>query len=125
MSQVTIYIEPNTGKEYAYLPNPWKGKVSPLTPNNCQTFGWVISSKEVEDPTPVYQYSKLKLMRACKDAGIWDSVKAKIEEAGYYDEFICAQDLSSDDERFEAVVATAKEAYGEETVNTILQKALL
>lgn len=121
----TIYIEPNTEKEYNLLPNPWKGKISPLTPTNCSKFGWVIKKVEVDDPVKVYTYSKLKLVLECKKANIWDDIKSKIEEAGYIDEFNYAQNLSSSNEMFSAVVAQVKELYGDETVETILKRALI
>ena len=91
---ITIYIEPETGNEYASLPDPWKGKVSPLNENNCESFGWTKTTREVPDPEPQPQpvlYSKLKLIRAMKQAGIWTQVKDQIEASDYWDEFICAQ----------------------------------
>lgn len=121
----TIYIEPKTEKEYTLLPNPWKGKISPLTPTNCTKFGWTIKQVEVADPVRVYTYSKLKLLTGCKNANIWDDVKSKIEAAGYIDEFNYAQNLSSSNDMFNAVVSQAKELYGDETVETILKGALV
>lgn len=121
--KITVYIEPNTGKEYRALPTNWDGKVSPLTATNCQSFGWVIEEREIEEPKQVNTYSKLKIIRAAKDASIWEAVKSAIEEAGYWDEFVCAQDLSDGDERFDSFVTTAKTTYGEETVNSILEAA--
>lgn len=120
-----IYIEPETNKEYRILPNPWKGKISPLNATNCINFGWTIKEVTVEDPVTVYTYSKLKIVTGCKNAEIWDDVKSRIEQAGYIEEFTYAQNLSSADSRFASVVTLAKQLYGDETVETILKGAIL
>ena len=125
---ITIYIEPETGKEYRKLPDPWQGRVSPLNAKNCEQFGWTIQTREekIPDPEPEpTQYSKLKLIRACKDAGLWTQVKAQIEAADYWDEFVCAQELSTDDAGFMAFVATMRTALGDDTVNQILEASAL
>ena len=123
---ITIYIEPETGKEYTSLPDPWKGKVSPLNENNCESFGWTKTTREVPDPAPQPQlYSKLKLIRAMKQAGIWTQVKDQIEASDYWDEFICAQELASDDPGFTAFVATMRGTLGDDTINQMLEASIL
>ena len=124
--QVTIYTEPETGKEYTSLPDPWNGKVSPLNENNCESFGWTKTTREVPDPEPQPTlYSKLKLIRAMKQAGIWTQVKTQIEESNYWDEFICAQELASNDPGFTAFVATMRGTLGDDTINQMLEASIL
>ena len=123
---ITIYIEPETGKEYTSLPDPWKGKVSPLNENNCESFGWTKTTREVPDPEPQPTlYSKLKLIRAMKQAGIWTQVKTQIEESEYWDEFICAQELASNDPGFMEFVDTMRETLGNDTINQLLEASIL
>lgn len=45
-------------------------------------------------------YSKLKLTMFCMDCGLWNIVKAKLEELGYYDLFVMAQYFTNDDKNF-------------------------
>ena len=124
--QVTIYTEPETGKEYTSLPDPWNGKVSPLNENNCESFGWTKTTREVPDPEPQPTlYSKLKLIRAMKQAGIWTQVKTQIETSDYWDEFICAQELASNDPGFMEFVDSMKAVIGEDTINQMLEASIL
>ena len=123
---ITIYVEPETGNEYTSLPDPWKGKVSPLNENNCESFGWTKTTREVPDPAPQPQlYSKLKLIRAMKQAGIWTQVKTQIEASDYWDEFICAQELASNDPGVMAFVDSMKSVIGNDTINQMLEASIL
>ena len=123
---ITIYVEPETGNEYTSLPDPWKGKVSPLNENNCESFGWTKTTREVPDPEPQpVLYSKLKLIRAMKQAGIWTQVKDQIEASDYWDEFICAQELASNDPGFMAFVDSMKSVIGNDTINQMLEASIL
>ena len=123
---ITIYVEPETGNEYTSLPDPWKGKVSPLNENNCESFGWTKTTREVPDPEPQpVLYSKLKLIRAMKQAGIWTQVKDQIEASDYWDEFICAQELASNDPGFMAFVDSMKSVIGNDTINQVLEASTL
>ena len=123
---ITIYIEPETGKEYTSLPDPWKGKVSPLNENNCESFGWMKVTREVPDPEPQPTlYSKLKLIRTMKQSGIWTQVKTQIETSDYWDEFICAQELASNDPGFMEFVDSMKAVIGEDTINQMLEASIL
>ena len=124
--QVTIYTEPETGNEYTSLPDPWNGKVSPLNENNCESFGWTKTTREVPDPEPQpVLYSKLKLIRAMKQAGIWTQVKTRIETSDYWDEFICAQELASNDPGFMEFVDSMKSVIGNDTINQMLEASIL
>ena len=123
---ITIYIEPETGNEYTSLPDPWKGKVSTLNENNCESFGRTKTTREVPDPEPQpVLYSKLKLIRAMKQAGIWTQVKDQIEASDYWDEFICAQELASNDPGFMAFVDSMKSVIGNDTINQMLEASIL
>ena len=123
---ITIYTEPETGNEYTSLPDPWKGKVSPLNDGNCESFGWTKTTREVPDPEPEpVLYSKLKLIRAMKQAGIWTQVKDQIEASDYWDEFICAQELASNDPGFMAFVDSMKSVIGNDTINQMLEASIL
>ena len=74
-------------------------------------------------PEPPKQYSKLKLINACKQLEIWDSVKADIQQLGKEDEFIAAQDLSSDYPGFGQIVAYFKDKYPSVDVDAVLEEA--
>ena len=74
--------------------------------------------RPIVDPMPqVIRYSKLKLIVASKAAGKWDAFKAFISSAGYEDEWLACQFLSSGYAQFEqakaaiiaAGIATAEE----------------
>lgn len=123
-----IFIEPQTGRECACLPNPWTRPdgvtVSPLTALNCESFGWTVTEKDEPEPAETL-YSKLKLMRACRDEGIWDEVRQGITDAGYMDEFMLAQELSSADPGFSSFIARMKAAKGEDVTERILAGSVL
>ena len=120
-----VWIEPGTGREWRALPDPWNGRVSGLTPANCASFGWRAEDRSEEVPDDPVLYSKLKLIRAMKAAGIWDAVKAAIEGAGIWDEFAAAQELSADDPGFAGMLASLRTAYGDEAVDGILEASRL
>ena len=124
--QVIVYTEPETGNEYTSLPDPWMGEVSPLNDGNCGSFGRTKTTREVPDPAPQsVLYSKLKLIRAMKQAGIWTQVKTQIEASDYWDEFICAQELASNDPGFMAFVASMRGTLGDDTINQMLEASIL
>ena len=66
------------------------------------------------------QYSKLAIITAAKSAGKWDGLRAWIQQAGYYDEWLVASYLSDEYEQYPAItnaivsagVATAEEIAG-------------
>lgn len=125
-----IFTDPSTGREHAYLPNPWTRAdgvtVSPLTALNCESFGWTVTEKEEPEAEPAETlYSKLALMRGCRDEGIWDEVKQGIANAGYMDEFMLAQELSSADPGFRSFIAQMKAAKGEDVTERILAGSVL
>lgn len=66
------------------------------------------------------QYSRLAIITAAKSAGKWDGLKAWIQQAGYYDEWLVASYLSDEYPQYPAItnaivsagVATAEELAG-------------
>ena len=55
-----------------------------------------------EDTTK--RYSKLQIMRKLKELGAWEGARQAIEAAGAWDEFLVAQDLSSEDPLFQFLI---------------------
>ena len=68
--------------------------------------------KQVPDETPPEKprvFSKLKLVTALKAADKWVLVKTWIEEKGYWDYYLAAQNFREDNEMFAGAVAAIKE----------------
>ena len=56
---------------------------------------------EVQDsPPPPRTFSKLKIVNALIASDIWQQVKAFLEQAGLYDQFLAAQDFAEDNQYF-------------------------
>ena len=51
-------------------------------------------------PPPPRTFSKLRIVAALTNAGVWAQVKAYIEQAGLYDLYLAAQDFAEDNEYF-------------------------
>ena len=110
--QKIIYTHTPSGQSWDYrLPKilRYDGKsVMGITEENMAQFGIVKEVVELPEPEPVTtikRYSKLAIMRALETAGLWATVKNAITEAGRWDAFILAQDLSGDDPDFQAMKA--------------------
>ncbi len=104
---ITIYKDILTGQEFATLPKIHNNK-SPITASNYQLAGLEKITVELPDPEPVpvvKYYSKLSIMRALEQAGLWATVKTAITDAGRWDAFVLAQDLAGDDPDFIAMKA--------------------
>lgn len=56
--------------------------------------------KPAPEPEP-RTFSKLKIVAALKEAGVWEEVKRLVESSGLYDYFLAAQDLREDNEEFQ------------------------
>jgi len=68
--------------------------------------------KQVPNETPPEKprvFSKLKLVAALKAADKWVLVKTWIEEKGYWDYYLAAQNFREDNEMFAGAVAAIKE----------------
>ena len=51
-------------------------------------------------PPPPRTFSKLRIVAALMDAGVWAQVKAYIESAGLYDLYLAAQEFAEDNQYF-------------------------
>ena len=71
-------------------------------------------------------FSKLKLVSALKTIDKWVLVKTWIEEKGYYDYYLAAQNFAEDNELFVAALAAIKlyARFTDEEIETVLSKCL-
>lgn len=74
---------------------------------------------------PPRTFSKLKVVTALTQAGVWPQVKAWIEQAGLYDLYLAAQDFAEDNEYFTQGRAALQTALGwtDEQVEAVLAAA--
>ena len=105
-----------------YLAAGWKHLVDipPAAEDGCIVLpsGWekneteiVRTYKQVADepaPTKARVFSKLKLVAALKEADKWVLVKTWIEEKGYWDYYLAAQNFREDNEMFAQALAAVK-----------------
>lgn len=95
------YIDTD-GVIFYTLPEIWKN-TSPITPETIINLGWTVVDEEYTPTAEKVRYSKLKIVRALKAVNAWETVKAVIENAGAWDEWLVSQELSSDDTQFMAL----------------------
>ena len=71
-------------------------------------------------------FSKLRVVEALTELGVWNEVKAWIEEQGLYDLYLAAVEFSEEDERFVTGVSTLKDKLGltDEQVESILARCV-
>lgn len=71
-------------------------------PEGAEVMKWTLVDGRWEATfTPaVRTFSKLKIVAALKEAGVWEEVKRLVEASGLYDYFLAAQDLREDNEAF-------------------------
>ena len=96
------YIDPD-GKIQYRKPAIWNN-TTPITDGYLEANGWTIEEETIEVHEPPKRYSKLQIMRKLKEIGAWEAARQTIESAGAWDEFLVAQDLSSDDPLFQSLV---------------------
>jgi len=96
------YTSPD-GKIQHRKPAIWNN-TSPITDEYLEAHGWTIEEEAIEIQAPPRRYSKLQIMRKLKEIGAWEAARQTIESAGAWDEFLVAQDLSSDDPLFQSLV---------------------
>ncbi len=96
------YIDPD-GKIQHRKPAIWNN-TSPITDEYLTNHGWTIEEETIEVQEPPRRYSKLQIMRKLKEIGAWETAKQTIESAGAWDEFLIAQDFSSDDPLFQSLI---------------------
>ena len=123
--------------EASYLAAGWKKVVDskPDPEPGCIVCisGWeengdtiVCIYKQVEVETPARVFSKLKLVESLKAASMWVLVKTWIEEKGYYDYYVAAQNFREDNELFKEAVAALKEYahLTDERIEEVLSKCI-
>ena len=105
-----------------YLAAGWKRIVDerPAPEDGCtvEVSGWEETAdlivriyKQVPDepqPTKARVFSKLKLVAALKETDKWVLVKTWIEERGYYDFYVAAQNFREDNPLFTEALAAIK-----------------
>jgi hypothetical protein len=96
------YTSPD-GKIQYRKPAIWNN-TTPITDGYLEANGWTIEEETIEVHEPPKRYSKLQIMRKLKEAGAWETAKSTIESAEAWDEFLVAQDLSSDDPLFQSLI---------------------
>lgn len=101
---VDVMPQPEDG--YWFTPSGWEETETEVR----RTY----EKHEVQPEVQVVKYSKLKLITALKAAGKWAEVKALIESAGLWDEWLVCSYLKSDYEQFE----TAKQAVADAGIAT-------
>lgn len=112
-------------------------------PEGCiwERDGWELNGgsikrrwKAVEDPyipTPfppaVRRFSKLKVVAALMEAGVWDTVKEWINDSGMYDLFAAAQDFADDNPYFTAALTELEDMLGwdDQRVEALLRNCIL
>lgn len=70
-------------------------------------------------------FSKLKIVAALTNAGVWEAVKQLLIERGFYDLFLAAQDFRSDNKYFDQGKTSLQTALGwtDEQVEAVLAEA--
>lgn len=96
------YIDPD-GKIQYRKPPIWNN-TSPITDEYLAANGWTIEEETIEIQAPPRRYSKLQIVRKLKEIGAWEAARQTIESAGAWDEFLVAQDFSSDDPLFQSLI---------------------
>lgn len=100
--------------EDAPMPEPQDGKVVEyggyaLGEDSKWHKQWTL----VDAPTPPPRtFSKLRIVAALTNAGVWDAVKKLLIERGFYDLFLAAQDFAEDNEHFDQGKAALQTALG-------------
>ena len=58
--------------------------------------------------SPPRTFSKLRLVTALTERGLWAAIRDWLDETGYYDLFVAAQDFREDHPQFAAALAAAR-----------------
>ena len=72
-------------------------------------------------PQPPRVWTPLAIKRACGER--WAAIRAALEAAGIYEDFIMAQELRDDDAAFQMGYSWAVQNYGQEAVDAVLAAA--
>ena len=107
-------------------PTPPEGKVTVPDSWEVSSGAWVRTYRyEDAPPPPPRTFSKLRLVAALTDAGVWAQAKALVEQVGLYDLFLAAQDFAEDNEFFAQGRAALQTALGwtDQQVDAVLAAA--
>lgn len=102
---------------WSYVRSGWREATGAIVPR------WTL----VKDaPPPPRVYSKLKVVAALTEAGVWPQVKAWIEANSLYDLYLAAQEFAEDNAWFAQGLAALKPVVGwtDEQVEALLAKCV-
>ena len=104
---------PSTDSAHYAVPTGWT--------RDGETWRRVYEVRELPPPPP-RTFSKLRIVSALTDAGVWDSVKQLLIDRGLYDLYLAAQDFRDDNEDFKRGKAALQAALGwtDEQVEAVL-----
>lgn len=109
------------------MPEPQEGKVvAPAGYELGEDMMWHRQWRlDDAPPPPPRTFSKLRIVAALTEAGVWPQVKAHIERKGLYDLYLAAQEFAEDNEYFAQGRAALQAALGwtDEQVEKILSAA--
>ena len=110
--------------EDAPMPEPQEGKVAVYggyalgEGDHLWHKQWVLVDAP---PPPPRVWTPLSIKRACGER--WSAVRAALEAAGIYEDFVMAQELREDDSAFQMGYQWAVTQYGKEAVDAVLAAA--
>ena len=116
----TYYIDEDGGR-HSSLPTLWKNR-TPMNWTKLQRLGWTIHQEEVPDPPKTY--SRYKLKRKLAELGIWEDVKAAIEQYGYWDSLVLITRLESTNDELQRALPLLQEAFPNVDVDEILNECV-
>lgn len=87
---------------------------------NTESSAWEISPET--DAVTIRLYSKLKIVRKLKTLNLWATVKAALEAADAYDEWLVAQVLASDDPMLISILELFKTQFPDIDASAILSE---
>ena len=107
-----VDVKPVTDEKHYAVPVGWENES-----------GKCVMKYEIREYVPpAKRWTPLAIKRALVTAEKWDEVKAMVETAGLYEDFVMAQVIADDDDAFKAGYAQAVSMYGKEAVDEILSQ---
>jgi len=77
-----------------------------------------------EPEPPVVRYSRYLIKRACERRGLWEQVKAAIEQAGKWESFVLIQSLDTSNAELQEAMPLLVAKFGQETVDEVLAESV-
>lgn len=112
-----VVVNPDTGETEYVIEHYRQGDHRYRIVNDLRTT--VVD--EDGNQAPVRTWTPLAIKRACGER--WPAVKAALEAAGIYEDFVMAQELLENDPAFMQGVAWARQEYGDAAVDAVLDDA--